>query len=180
MADAPADGLRGARLIALAGLPGAGKSTLAKGLQAALRAEIVSRDAVRQSEFRAWNDRAAKRAAFELVRQEVATLLKAGATVVVDGATLATVAERRVLRALAASLGASYLLLWLDLPAEIAAARIADDMHNAPSDRTPALAHDVAQRFELPTNEEGFVRIDGEGSVAHVLQAALRAAGIDG
>lgn len=162
-------------LIALAGLPGAGKSTLAKGLQARLHAEIVSRDTIRMAEFPEWDDRAAKRAAFEIVRLDVGLLLRTGATVVVDGATLSTRAERRELRELAVALGVRFLLLWLDVPPEVAAARIADDDHEAPGDRQPALAHAVAGRFEPPVGEDGVVALDASLPVPSLLDAALQA-----
>ena len=162
-------------LIALARLPGAGKSTLAKALQARLRAELVSRDAVRMSEFPSWDDRAAKRAAFEVLRLEVCVLLKAGATVIVDGATLSTRAERRELRTAADGFGVPFLLLWLDVPAEDAALRIAGDAHDAPGDRTPALAHEVERRFERPGDDEVCIRLDARLPPCGVLGAALRA-----
>ena len=162
-------------LIALAGLPGAGKSTLAKGLQARLHAEIVSRDTIRMAEFPEWDDRAAKRAAFEIVRLDVSLLLRTGATVVVDGATLATRAERRELHELAASIGVPFVLLWLDLPPEVAAERIAHDRHEAPADRTPCLAHAVAGRFEPPLGEDGVVTLDARASASALLEAALAA-----
>lgn len=162
-------------LIALSGLPGAGKSTLAKALQVCLRAEIVSRDAVRMHEFPNWDDRAAKRAAFEVVRLEVSVLLRAGATVIVDGATLSTRAERRVLAQLASGLEARSLLLWLDLPAELAATRIVADVHDAPQDRRAALAHEVEQRFETPLDEELAQRLDARVAPAALLESALAA-----
>jgi predicted kinase len=162
-------------LIALAGLPGAGKSTLAKGLQARLHAEIVSRDTIRMAEFPEWDDRAAKRAAFEIVRLDVSLLLRTGAKVVVDGATLATRSERHELHELAASLGAPFVLLWLDLPAEVAAERIATDRHDAPRDRQPCRAHAVAGRFEPPVGEHGVVHLDATVPATALLQAALRA-----
>lgn len=162
-------------LIALAGLPGAGKSTLAKGLQAALHAEIVSRDTIRMAEFPEWDDRAAKRAAFEIVRLDVSLLLRAGATVIVDGATLATQAERHELHELAASLGVRFVLLWLDVAPDIAAARIANDRHDAPRDRQPGLAHAVAGRFECPQGDEHAVQLDARAAAPDVLDAALAA-----
>jgi len=162
-------------LIALAGLPGAGKSTLAKGLQARLHAEIVSRDTIRMAEFPEWDDRAAKRAAFEIVRLDVSLLLRTGATVVVDGATLSTRSERRELHDLASALGVRFVLLWLDVPPDVAAQRIAGDVHPAPRDRQPALAHAVAGRFEPPVGEEGAVRLDGRVDSPALLEAALRA-----
>ena len=164
-------------LIALAGLPGAGKSTLARGLQAALHAEVVSRDAVRMSEFPPWDDRAAARAPFAVLRLERSVLLQAGATGSADGATLSTHAERRVLRELAESLGHRFVLLWLDLPVEVAAARIATDRHDAPRDRRPALVSEVAQRFEAPLPADGAVRIDASTAHAEVLHHAKKALG---
>jgi len=164
-------------LIALAGLPGAGKSTLAKGLQARLHAEIVSRDTIRMAEFPEWDDRAAKRAAFEIVRLDAGLLLRTGATVVVDGATLAARSERQELRELAAGLGVRFALLWLDLPSEIAAGRIAADTHEAPPDRRPGLAQAVARRFDPPAGEEGVVRLDACLAAPRLLDAALQALG---
>lgn len=163
----------GPMLIALAGLPGAGKSTLAKGLQATRHVEIVSRDTIRLAEFPKWDDHAAKRAAFEIVRLEVSLLLRAGATVVVDGATLATCSERRELRELAATLGVRYVLLWLDLPPGVAADRIAIDAHESPPDREPCLAHAVARRFDRPEGEDGVVRLDAGFPALALLDAAL-------
>lgn len=162
-------------LIALAGLPGAGKSTLAKSLQARLHAEIVSRDTIRMAEFPDWDDHAAKRAAFEIVRLDVGLLLRTGATVIVDGATLATRSERRELRELAAGLGVRFVLLWLDLPPDVAAARIAADAHDAPADRKPGLAQAVARRFDSPAGEGGVVTLDARSDAPVVLEAALRA-----
>lgn len=162
-------------LIALAGLPGAGKSTLAKGLQARLHAEIVSRDTIRMAEFPDWDDRAAKRAAFEIVRLDVSLLLRTGATVVVDGATLATRAERRELHELASALGVPFVLLWLDVPPELAAGRIATDRHGGPLDRQPCLAQAVAGRFEPPTGEVGCVPLDARAAAPELLESALAA-----
>lgn len=164
-------------LIALAGLPGAGKSTLAKGLQAHLHAEIVSRDTIRMAEFPEWDDLAAKRAAFEIVRLDVSLLLRTGATVVVDGATLATRGERHELHELAAALDVPFVLLWLDLPPEVAAERITHDRHEAPPDRQPCLAHAVAGRFEPPVGEDGVVHLDALVPAPALLDAALQGLG---
>ena len=162
-------------LIALAGLPGAGKSTLARGLQTSLQAEIVSRDSIRLSQFPDWEEAAAKRAAFEIVHLDAAMLLRAGATVIVDGATLARAAERQTLRELAAGIGVPFCLLWLDLPAALAAIRIAGDRNEAPADRVPAFAHAVAQRFEAPQAAEGALRLDACQPAGAVLEQALAA-----
>jgi predicted kinase len=162
-------------LIAIAGLPGAGKSTLAKGLQRECHAEIVSRDTLRLSEFPDWDDHAAKRAAFEVLRLDVSVLLRAGATVIVDGATLSTRAERSALRTLANAEARPFALLWVDTPAELAAERIAADTVEAPRDRQPGLAHAVARRFEPPEAAEAPIVLDGRLTPAQVLEAALAA-----
>jgi hypothetical protein len=67
------------------------------------------------------------------------------------------------------------VLLWLDLPPDVAAKRIATDHHDAPRDRQPGLAHAVAGRFDPPVDEDGVVHLDATVSAPALLEAALRA-----
>ena len=76
---------------------------------------------------------------------------------------------------MAASFGVPFVLLWLDVPAELAARRIATDTVEAPPDRHPELAHAVADRFEAPDADEPAVRLDGQLAPAALLDAAVAA-----
>lgn len=139
-------------LVGIVGLPGAGKSTLAAGLAQALGLRRVCRDAVRAAMFPdcRWSP-TERRAAFRATLLAAEVNLALGFSTVLDGMTLARARERDKAAAVAQSAGAAWVLLWLDLPAALARARIAADASPHPAgDRTPGLVDAVAERFEPP------------------------------
>ncbi len=159
-------------MVALVGLPGSGKSTLAGHLCARFGLALVDRDALRTElfpdcRFTDAEKRAANAAVLERLRRHCA----AGESCLVDGMTFGRWSERDAVRAIAAAHGAGFLMLWLDCPVEVAAARVGAAPHPA-KDRSAALVREVAGRFELPQDA---VRIDATLPVAEIRRIAVTA-----
>ncbi|MCE3003302.1 MAG: ATP-binding protein [Xanthomonadaceae bacterium] len=140
-------------LVGVVGLPGAGKSTLVARLQQSFGLRRVCRDAIRRAMFPdcRWSP-TEKRAAFRASLLAAEVNLALGCSTVFDGMTLARERERDKAAAVARAAGARWVVLWLDLPAALARARIAADRDAHPAgDRTPELVDAVAERFEPPS-----------------------------
>jgi predicted kinase len=165
----------GARVVvALMGLPGAGKSTVARHLISELPLHLVDRDSIRGALFpRCAFTLAEKDAANAAVFAAVVANCRLGRASLVDGMTFARASELEALRACAAAEGAHLLPLFLDCAVEVAGARIAADRSHRASDRTPALADSVADRFEAPPADA--VRIAADVASGEVCAAALAA-----
>jgi len=163
-------------IVALIGVPGAGKSTLARLLASSLEWRIVSRDTIRaamfpQCSYTPLEKRAGFRAA--LLALEVNAAL--GASSILDGVTLARERDRLRVALLADRRGAVYLPLHVRVSSATARTRIANDLgspHPA-SNREPALVDEVLGRFD-PVGPEVAV-LDGELAPARVLDQALDA-----
>lgn len=155
------------------GLPGAGKSTLARALARRAHLARVDRDAIRADLFpHGCASVAEKRAANARVWREVGALLARGRGVVVDGMTFAARAQRAQARRIARRHGARCVELFLECPAALARERIATDgAHSAP-DREPALVDRVARRFAAVSRATA--RLDARRSTAVLLRSALR------
>jgi predicted kinase len=164
-------------LVAIAGLPGAGKSTLAAAIAAERGWARVDRDAIRAAMFPGYPPSLARtRAAFRTVLLAAELHLVEGRSCVLDGMTLGRAADRERVAALAARHGAAFALLWLDVPAAVARARIAVDLATAQhlaSDRTPDLVGAVLARFEPPN--DALLRIDASDPREQILATALAA-----
>jgi len=146
-----------ARVVLLVGLPGSGKSTLAAKLARRHDYSHIDRDAIRarlfpEGKFTEAEKHAANLAVLAELRQRCAT----GRGCVVDGMTFGRRSERESAQALAREYGVDSVLLWLDCPVEVAAARVKAQVHPA-GDRDATLVREVASRFEAP---EKAVRID--------------------
>lgn len=164
-------------LLAIAGLPGAGKSTLARALAARFGLVRVDRDAIRCAMFPDLPASPTRtRAAFRTALLAAEVHLIEGRPCVLDGMTLARAADRGRIAALAARHGAPHVLLWLDVAPAIARARVAADraegVHPA-SDRDPELVAAVYARFEPPG--DAHVRVDGSAPPEAVLATAAAA-----
>jgi predicted kinase len=148
-------------VIALMGLPGAGKSTVAEALVRARPALVLlSRDALRRELIAepAYDDDE-KRALLAALLERLDAHLAAGRSVVLDGLTLSRSADRRAVEAAAARRGARALLALVEVGEGEARRRIAGAGGHLAADRTPDLVTEVAARFEPP--EAGVVRLDG-------------------
>jgi predicted kinase len=162
-------------VVALMGLPGAGKSTLARALATEIGARVVDRDAIRaalfpQCSYSPTERRATTRAV--LLALEVDCAL--GHACIVDGMTFARARERERVAEVARRFGHLFVPLWLDVPVAVAQARVAADAGAHPAhDRDPALVERVAARFEAVASDAS--RLDATQSAAAVASAALAA-----
>lgn len=141
-------------LIAMAGLPGTGKSTLAGALSRALSAPVLDKDAVRAERHgaRVEYSPAQDDDVMEEVYARAGRLLAAGARhVILDGRTFTRAATVVRLREVAASLSARLLIVECRCAPELARARIAADRaagrHRA-ANRSPELHAQLAAHAE--------------------------------
>lgn len=142
-------------VIALMGLPGSGKSTVATLLARDRDLSVISRDVIREALFRPCGfSELEKQTAYRALLIAAGACLMLGRSCVIDGMTFARTAEIDDVRAVASQANARFLPVLLDCPIEIAQARArADDAdHRRPSFEgdAAALIAAVAQRFEKP------------------------------
>jgi predicted kinase len=136
------------RLILLMGLPGAGKSTLARALAQRTDWIWLDRDAIRAELFPAdRGGKAEKRAANAEVWTSAREHLRQGRSVMVDGMTFARRAERQRGRKLARALQAECVEVFLHCPVRLAQQRVRRSRHHPARDRNAALVREVAKRF---------------------------------
>jgi len=133
----------------LAGLPGAGKTTLARALQGRLALSLVSRDDIRAAMFQPCTFTSEeKEAAFRALLSAVETHLRAGRSCIVDGVAFSRVEDRERLASVVLGSGGIIDFVLLVLPVEIAQQRVeADRPTNLIADRTAQLVAEVARRF---------------------------------
>ena len=140
---------------ALIGLPGAGKSTVARHVCSVLMLEPIDRDCIRAAMFPDCAfTREEKRAANRAVYAAVEANCRLGRSSLIDGMTLSRQGERDALADLCGRHGARFVPVWLDCPAPLARARIAADAAAHPAgDRDAALVDRVAAAFEAPGHD---------------------------
>jgi predicted kinase len=164
-----------ALIVTLIGLPGAGKSTVARTLERRLGLRRVCRDAIRQAMFpRCDYTFIEKRAAFRtvLLALEINCLL--GEPSVIDGMTFSRREDFDEVVALADRHGFDVLPLLIDCPPALARERIARDLadrRHPAEDREPELVDIVARRFDAPP--AAAIRIDAARPMEEVCRLAL-------
>jgi hypothetical protein len=170
------------RLLAIGGLSGSGKSTVAYGLAPDIGsvpgARVLRSDVIRKRMFgAALTDRLPSSAyagavgerVFERMRENAAAALAAGRSVIAD-AVYARAAERDAIATVAHEAGVPFVGLWLEAPAETLASRI-DARRGDASDATAAvLRRQVA--YDLGRIE--WHRIDAGRPAATVIDEARR------
>lgn len=141
-------------VVALIGLPGAGKTVVARALEDQLGLRRVCRDVIRHAMFpKCAYSFAEKRAAFRamLLALEINCML--GESSVLDGVTFTR--RRDLMRVDAAIRRYKFtpVPIYLECPPEVARARIAADVANdrhLARDRTPDVVTEVLSRFDAP------------------------------
>ncbi len=167
-------------VIALMGLPGSGKTTLAEALAPRVRARIVSRDALRAAMFRpcSFTD-AEKAAAFTAVLQAVAVNCELGCSTIVDGMPFSRTGEFEAVSEASEEHGARAVPVFCSISVEQAQRRIRcqhGGSERAAADRGGQLVAEVARRFRsLPSST---VELDATRPVNELAQAVLRVASI--
>lgn len=158
-------------VLAFAGLPGAGKSRLAGMLAQATRWASLNRDQIRAERNPGDASDAVRAQADQLLLRRVGSGVRAAMNLIVDGKTFARAADRMALQEAVDDAGGELQWCWLDVPPELAIARIrADEGHPAP-DRDEALVRAVAARFE-PLPDSAW-RLDGRMAPDILLQQLL-------
>jgi predicted kinase len=141
-------------VVALIGLPGAGKSVVARALADQLGLRRVCRDTIRHALFpRCSYTFAEKRAAFRatLLALEINCLL--GESTVIDGVTFSRRADLVRVDNTIRRYGFTPIPIYLDCPPAVAHDRIAREIEknqHLARDRTPDLVYEVQARFDTP------------------------------
>jgi predicted kinase len=141
-------------VVALIGLPGAGKSIVARALADQLGLRRVCRDTIRHAMFPTCSYTfAEKRAAFRatLLALEINCLL--GESTVIDGVTFSRRADLVRVDSTIRRYGFTPLPIYLDCPPGVAYDRIARDVElnkHLARDRSPDLVYEVQARFDTP------------------------------
>ena len=141
-------------VVALIGLPGAGKSVVARAIEDQLGLRRVCRDAIRHAMFpKCAYSFAEKRAAFRslLLALEINCLL--GESSVIDGVTFSRRRDLLRVDGVIRRYEFTSIPIYLDCPPEVARARIASDVENdrhLARDRTPEVVNEVLVRFDPP------------------------------
>ena len=164
-------------IVAPMGLPGAGKSTVARFLVETLGLWHVDRDRIRHAMFPHCSYREAElHAGGEAAWLALEANCRLGVGSVLDGMTLSRSVDRNRLGSIADRHGFSVLPLFVDCPLTVARERVRADAaggrHTA-ADRVPALVDAVADRFEPPPAHAA--RLDGALPLDALCAAALDA-----
>lgn len=158
----------------LCGLPGAGKSTLARALCERLDFRLVDRDAIRRAQFPlcAYSSEE-KDAATDAALSAVVANCRLGFPSLIDGMTFAARSERRHFTEVTARAGGEFYALYLDCPVEEARRRVSDQPDSPAADRDASLVDRVHVRFEPPEGEG--LRLDATVPPDVLLERAVRA-----
>jgi len=172
-----------ARLIAIGGMSGTGKSTIAAALAPALGARpgarVLRSDAIRKRLFGVAPERRLPEQAYSSdtndrvygeLRRLASVALRAGYSVIIDAVSLRP-EERQSFADIARDVGAPFSGIWLEAPAAALAARVAA-RRNDISDATPEI---VELQLQVDPGRIDWRRIDAAGGASDVAAAVQRA-----
>ena len=162
-------------VIALMGLPGSGKTTLAEALAPRVPARTVSRDGLRAAMFRpcSFSD-TEKVAAFEAVLAAVCANCRLGHSTIVDGMPFSREGELEAVTRATRAAGGHALAVLCSISVEEAQRRLArqrDASEPMAEDRDPELVREVAERFR--TAPRGTLELDATRPVDELADAVL-------
>jgi aminoglycoside phosphotransferase family enzyme/predicted kinase len=170
------------RLVAIGGLSGTGKSTLAAALAPSLAARVLRSDVIRKRLFEvapetplpasAYTSQVSRRV-YRALRRKAAEALAAGYSVIVDAVSLKP-EERRSFEAVAEAAGVPFAGLWLAAPAKTMDRRLRA-RRNDVSDASPEV---LAQQLRQDPGTMDWVRIDTAAGPEKCLTAARCALGL--
>lgn len=163
-------------IIQLAGLPGTGKTTLARGLACKLSAVILSKDEVRHAVFTTAvaYDQAQDDLCVSFLFQAAGHLLKRhpGSTVILDGRTCLRAYQVEQVRGLARQLGQPLNIIECVCPEITAKGRLAADTGHIAGNRNALLYDTIRSRAEPIGDPKITLATDAES--AAVLAQCLR------
>lgn len=175
-----------ARLVAVGGLSGTGKSTLARGLAPALGgapgAVVLRSDVIRKRLFGVAETETLPQEAYkpEVSRRVFAEIARLAAEVLAQGHAVIADAvygedwQRSGIAAVAGKAGVAFDGLWLEAPQRVLEERV-DNRRGDASDATPAVVRAQAARIRPPA---GWARVDAGGGRDAALAAARTALGM--
>jgi uncharacterized protein len=170
---------RSCRLVALGGLSGTGKPTLAAALAPALGARVLRSDVIRKHLFGVAPETRLptgaytadmSRRVYRTLRRRAAEALAAGYSVIIDAVSLKP-GERRSFVAVAEAAGVPFSGLWLVAPVTAMNRRLRARLHDA-SDASPEV---LAQQLGQDPGTIDWVRIDAGAGPTDCLSAVRRA-----
>jgi adenylylsulfate kinase len=163
----------GSRVVVLAGLPGAGKSTLALALAVRLGdARILDKDVVRDALFGPCDHSATESQVSVSAMLDAARYhLGRGRTVIFDGMTFSRPQYLRAVARLARDEDASLSVIVCDVPVHVAIARVTRDADHVAANRNANLVRRVAIEMEEP--ERDYLTVDTTTPVDDCVAAAL-------
>ena len=173
---------RSCRLVAIGGLSGTGKSTLAAALAPSLGARVLRSDVIRKRLFgvapetrlptSAYTSQVSHRV-YQMLHRKAADALAAGYSVIIDAVSLKPT-ERRSFLAVAETAGVPFTGVWLVAPTSAMDRRLRARRRDA-SDASPEV---LMQQLRQDPGVVDWVRIDAGTGPADCLSAACRALGL--
>jgi aminoglycoside phosphotransferase family enzyme/predicted kinase len=178
---------RPARLIAVGGLSGTGKSTIARALApdigAAPGAVLLRSDRLRKRLFGAdpttrlgpdAYEKDVTRRVYDRIAARAEALLRAGHSVIAD-AVYARPEQRAQIEQAAKAAGAPFSGVWLDAPAEVLAERI----EGRTGDASDATTEILRRQLEFDLGELTWSKVDARGPGESVLERARAVLGLE-
>jgi predicted kinase len=164
-------------LIAMAGLPGSGKSALAARLAKSLPAVVLNKDSVREAvfpppetEFTSQQDDFV----ISLMFQAASWLLRKGRTVIIDGRTFTKSNQRAAIKEAALQIDAELRFIYCYAPDEIIKARLDKDVA---ADEHPAKDRNfdlyLRRKASMETIEEPHIELNTNANLDELEKKAL-------